>query len=292
MLFFLALSCLAVAAFFAAEAVTVPSRERRESVGRAATYGRVRRTSRGQRENFKQRALTPLKESLAGWVLKLTPKLSADSVATKLIAAGASRRLSPTGFLSLKGGLAIGGLLFGLLVSGLLGAILVAAVGFFAPDIWLTFKVRRRREAARVQLPDALDLRAVSVEAGLGFDAAINKLMEHMEGPVSEEFALTLGEMRIGQTRQDALKSMSDRMDVPEFSAFTRAIIQADQLGISLGRILRVQAADTRVRRQQAAEERAMKAPVKMLFPTGVFIFPAMFVVILGPVALSLGDVF
>src|SRR5205807_7448938 len=105
---------------------------------------------------------------------------------------------------------------------------------------------------------------------------------------LSEEFSLTLNEIRIGESRQDALKKLSDRADTPEISGFTRAIVQADQLGISLGRILRVQATDTRQRRQAAAEEKAMKAPIKMLFPTVLFIFPAMFVVLLGPALMNI----
>jgi tight adherence protein C len=132
----------------------------------------------------------------------------------------------------------------------------------------------------------------VSVEAGLGFDGAITKLTEHMQGALVDEFAMTLGEMRIGESRQTALKKMVERVDAPELGSFVRAVIQADQLGISLGRILRVQAADSRLRRQAAAEEKAMKAPIKMLFPTVMFIFPAMFIVLLGPVVYSLGKIF
>ena len=126
----------------------------------------------------------------------------------------------------------------------------------------------------------------------MGFDGAISKLTEHMEGPLADEFALTLSEIRIGESRQDALKKLSDRTGTPELSSFVRAVIQADQLGISLGRILRVQAADARNRRQAAAEEKAMKAPIKMLFPTVLFIFPAMFLVILGPAFLNLSKIF
>jgi len=144
----------------------------------------------------------------------------------------------------------------------------------------------------RAELPDALDLLAVSVEAGMGFDGAISKLTEHMDGPLAEEFALTLGEMRIGESRSNALTKMMHRIGTPDFAAFVRAIIQADQLGISLGRILKLQASDSRMRRQLAAEERAMKAPIKMLFPTVIFIFPAMFIVILGPAFLNLADLF
>ena len=168
----------------------------------------------------------------------------------------------------------------------------MALAGLSHRDYFVSLKAKGRREKIRADLPDALDLLAVSVEAGLGFDGAIAKLTEHMEGPLAEEFGLTLGEMRIGESRADALKRMSERVDAPELSSFTRAIIQADQLGTSLGRILRVQAADTRLRRQAAAEERAMKAPIKMLFPTVLFIFPAMFLIILGPAFLNLEKIF
>jgi tight adherence protein C len=153
-------------------------------------------------------------------------------------------------------------------------------------------RARKRREELRAQLPDALDLLAVSVEAGLGFDGAIAKLTEHMEGALQEEFSLTLGEMRIGESRHDALKKLAERSGAPEVASFCRAIIQADQLGISLGRLLRVQATDARLKRQAAAEEKAMKSPIKMLFPTVIFIFPAMFIVILGPAMLNLMKIF
>jgi tight adherence protein C len=176
--------------------------------------------------------------------------------------------------------------------TGLFFTVVLAVAGFFAPDYFLSLKARARRDKIRADLPDALDLLAVSVEAGLGFDGAIAKITEHMEGPLADEFGLTLGEMRIGEGRQDALKRMSDRVEAPELSSFTRAIIQADQLGTSLGRILRVQAADSRMRRQAAAEERAMKAPIKMLFPTVLFIFPSIFLVILGPAFMNLEKVF
>jgi tight adherence protein C len=174
----------------------------------------------------------------------------------------------------------------------ILAAILFALIGFMGPDLFVSFKARARRDEVRAGLPDALDLLAVSVEAGLGFDAAIQKLTEHMEGPLVEEFALALGEMRIGETRANALQKMVDRVQAQELASFVRAIIQADQLGISLGRILRVQATDTRNKRQAAAEEKAMKAPIKMLFPTALFIFPAMFIVILGPAFLNFRGIF
>jgi tight adherence protein C len=208
--------------------------------------------------------------------------------------------MSTTTFLAIKGCSAAGGfvlgLIFGASVGGAGAAVLLGltltALGWVAPEFIVSSRGRARRETIRSALPDALDLLAVSVEAGLGFDASITKITEHMDGPLSNEFALMLGEMRVGEGRADALKKMEQRVAAPELSSFVRAIIQADQLGISLGRILRVQATDTRLRRQSAAEEKAMKAPIKMLFPTVLFIFPSMFIVILGPALLNFMKIF
>jgi len=186
--------------------------------------------------------------------------------------------------------------LFGTAAAGPLAGILfafgLAFGGFIVPGFIVGMRGRKRREELRAQLPDALDLLAVSVEAGLGFDGAVAKLTEHMDGALAEEFSLTLGEMRIGESRHDALKKLAERASAPEVASFCRAIIQADQLGISLGRLLRVQATDARLKRQAAAEEKAMKSPIKMLFPTVIFIFPAMFIVILGPAMLNLMKLF
>jgi len=294
LLFLLAFATLAAAAYFGVEAVTAGAKARRTAVRRAGTYGRLRRKALlPDRAQLSERAVVPVKEALAHWVLRLTPKLRLEDVSRKLLAAGLGRRVSPTGFLALKGALAIGALLvLGVFKHNLLYGLIGAAGGAFLPDVVVTFKARQRREAARVQLSDALDLLAVSVEAGLAFDAGITKLIEHMNGPLIEEFALTLGEMRIGRSRQAALKNLAERLDAPEVTTFVRSIIQADQLGISLGKILRVQATDTRQRRQAAAEEKAMKAPIKMIPPTAIFIFPAIFLVVLGPAFLNIGEVF
>jgi tight adherence protein C len=292
--------CLAAAAYFFGDAVTMPARERHASVRRAATYGRFRAKLGPGQQPFRQRVLLPLGDRLAGWTLKLHPKTSIDGVSARLLAAGLGRTISPTTFLALKSGFAIGGAALGAVFGGaltgagglLLFAIALGGLGFLGPDFVISGKARSRRDSIRAELPDALDLMAVSVEAGLGFDGALSKLTEHMDGPLAEEFALTLNEVRIGETRQDALKKLADRTGTPELSSFVRSIIQADQLGISLGRILRVQATDSRLKRQAAAEEKAMKAPIKMLFPTVLFIFPAMFLVILGPAFLNLSKIF
>ena len=297
LLLFLGLALLAGAAYFACEVATLPARERHQSVRRAATYGARRRPSSGQgQDSFRERAVEPMKMGLAHAVLKLSPRMSVDKVSRRLMGAGVGRTISPTSFLASKALLAVGGFVLGTFLGGMTGkgslgillALLFVFIGFVLPDIFVSFKARGRRDEIRAELPDALDLLAVSVEAGLGFDAAISKLTEHMEGPLIDEFALSLGEMRIGETRRAALEKMVQRVQAPEIASFVRAIIQADELGISLGRILRVQATDTRNKRQAAAEEKAMKAPIKMLFPTVLCIFPALFIIILGPAILSL----
>jgi tight adherence protein C len=292
--------CLAGAAYLIGEAVTLPARERRSSVQRAATYGKFRAVLGARQLPFTQRVLAPLGDRLAGWTLKLHPKTTVEGVSARLLAAGLGRKLSATTFLAFKSALALGGVVFGALFGGaaagpggvLFAAIALGGVGFILPDFVVSGKARSRKDRIRAELPDALDLMAVSVEAGMGFDGAISKLTEHMEGPLADEFALTLSEIRIGESRQDALKKLADRTGTPELASFVRSIIQADQLGISLGRILRVQATDSRLKRQAAAEEKAMKAPIKMLFPTVLFIFPAMFLVILGPAFLNLSKLF
>jgi tight adherence protein C len=292
--------CLAGAAYLVGDAVTLPARERRSSVQRAANYGDVRSVLGLRQLPFRQRVLSPMGDRLASWTLRLHPRTTVEGVSARLLAAGLGRRISPTTFLAFKSALALGGLLLGALFGGAVAgaggvlflAVALAGVGFIAPDFVVSAKARSRKDRIRAELPDALDLMAVSVEAGLGFDGALSKLTEHMEGPLADEFALTLSEIKIGESRQDALKKLADRTETPELSSFVRSIIQADQLGISLGRILRVQATDSRLKRQAAAEEKAMKAPIKMLFPTVLFIFPAMFLVILGPAFLNLSKLF
>ena len=297
---FVGLVCLAISAYFVGDAVTMPARERRTSVRRAAQYGDFKPALSHAQRPFRERVLVPLGERLAKWTLKLHPKTTVEGVSTRLLAAGLGRTISPTAFLAFKSGLALAGLFLGILFGGvaasaggvLFCSVAFAGVGFIAPDFFVSAKARSRKESIRAELPDALDLMAVSVEAGMGFDGAIVKLTEHMEGPLADEFSLTLSEIRIGESRSDALKKLADRTGTPELASFVRAIIQADQLGISLGRILRVQATDSRLKRQAAAEEKAMKAPIKMLFPTVLFIFPAMFLVILGPAFLNLSKIF
>ena len=301
MLLVLAAVMLAAAVYITGEAITYPGRERHRAIRRAVTYGRFRASGPNlERLRFHERVIAPAAASLARMVLRLSPRVTHETVAAKLLSAGLGMSITPTAFLAAKGAGALGGGFAGLVLGSALGgpgigmlfALMLAAGGFAAPGVVVAQRGRGRRERIRAELPDALDLLAVSVEAGLGFDGAIAKLTEHMDGALAEEFSLTLGEIRIGESRHDALKKLAERAAAPEIASFTRAIIQADQLGISLGRLLRVQAVDSRLKRQAAAEEKAMKSPIKMLFPTVIFIFPAMFIVVLGPAFLNLMEIF
>ena len=297
MLLIAAIATIGFAAYYLAELATAPTRNRRNLVHRAANYGREKLTG-NELPKFRERVMMPITAHVAKLMFKVNPKASSESVAKKLMAAGL-RNSSPNGFIASQGIFAVAAGFFGLLLFGAAKpamapffAIGMGVLGFMGPSFVLNARVRSRSAAVAAELPDALDLLSVSVEAGLGFDGAVQKLTEHMKGPLIEEFELALGEMRIGESRVEALKKMSERSASQEMASFVRAIIQADQLGISLGRILRIQAGDTRLKRQLLAEEKAMKAPIKMLFPTVAFIFPAMFIVILGPAFLNLSKIF
>jgi tight adherence protein C len=301
MLMILGVGCFFASVYVLLTGLTVRQREVSLSVRRAKRYGMRNQREIETRRSVNDRILGPMAARLAAVTMKLMPKTNPDQVANKLLAAGMARTLTPQAYLALKTGLGGTFVLFGLFMAmtgamppvfGLMIGLMGGAIGFIAPDFVINNRVRGRRDKMRADLPNVLDLLCVSVEAGLGFDQALAKLSERMEGPLVDEFSLVLHEMRIGQSRSAALKNLSDRVDAPEVSQFARAIIQADQLGIALSRILRVQSQDMRLRRQLAAEEKAMKAPVKMLFPTVLFIFPSMFIVALGPAALNLMKTF
>ena len=188
---------------------------------------------------------------------------------------------------------AVIGFLVGLLLTGgafvmaLLAALVGAAIGYLAPEFWLGRKMRARSFAMMLQLPDALDLLTISVEAGLGFDAALAKVVEKMEGPLVDEFRQALAEVRMGRSRREALRDVANRADSQPVSNFVGAIVQAEQLGVPIAKVLAIQSNQLRIERRQRAEEAAAKAPVKMLFPMVGCIFPTIFIVILGPAVVT-----
>lgn len=290
---------LAIAAFAAGELLTAPARARRRVLDRAAGYGEPQSPQRRERATARQtaRVLPATASALARVSLRVNKRLSLDVARDRLIVAGLARRLSPTSFLALKGFSAGGGALLGIMFGAAFGKPLAAfslafggaAVGYLVPDRLLARYAASRREAIAAALPDALDLLAVSVDAGLSFDLALARLTERLRGPLVDELGVALNEVRMGESRHDALRHLAERVALPEIDAFVRAVNQSDQLGMSIGRILRVQASEARAHRQAAAEEWAMKTPVKMLFPTVIFFFPALFTVLLGPAIMNFG---
>jgi tight adherence protein C len=167
-------------------------------------------------------------------------------------------------------------------------AVVLAVVGYYAVDMWLYQVAYDRRERMRRELPDALDLLTISVEAGLTFDAALSQVARNTEGPLAAEFVRVLQEMQIGTGRLRAMRALSERTELPELRSFVSAMVQADSFGIPVARMLRVQAAEMRVKRSQRAEELAQKVPVKILFPLVFCILPALFIVVIGPAALNI----
>ena len=185
----------------------------------------------------------------------------------------------------------LGGFVFGLLIGGpalgLLIGVASLGVGYVITEYWLSKRIKKRSNNIVLQLPDALDLLTISVEAGLGFDAALAKVVEKMEGPLVDEFGQALAEVRMGRTRRDALRDVATRADARPVANFIGAIVQAEQLGVPIAKVLQIQSQQLRVERRQRAEEAAAKAPVKMLFPMVGCIFPTIFIVILGPAVVT-----
>ena len=293
MVLVLAISCGALAVVFAWRAGAVPLRQRRATLRRAQSYGdQVERPPGGRRRQWLA-WLGSTVDVLARVGRRLAVPSFRDTVDLKLLQAGFAARVTARETFAAK--VVLGGL--GFLLGALAGngpgerlvlAPLLAFAAFMLPDVVISLRRRPRRARIRSELPNTLDMLAVCVEGGLGFDGALAKLIEHTDGPLTQELRLVLAEMRIGEDRHRALRRLAERVDVDEVAAFASAVVQAEQLGGSMAQLLRVQAADTRRRLQASAEESAMRAPVKMLFPTAIFIFPAMFIAILGPAFLTI----
>ena len=241
---------------------------------------------------FFERTVRPLAVRLSGYVQRITSPQKTNRTEHRLAMAGNPANLRTTEFLGLKavcaiafalGAFALLGILAGNMSFGMLGAIAIGGIGFFAPEFWLSRRIKARQKAILLAVPDTLDLLTISVRAGLGFDAALGKVVEKTSGPLADEFQRALAEIRVGKTRREALRSIVDRTRVPALTNFIGAIIQAEQLGVSISKVLQVQSEQLRIERRQRAEELAAKAPIKMLFPLVGCIFPSLFIVILGP---------
>ncbi|MEX2356006.1 MAG: type II secretion system F family protein [Thermaerobacterales bacterium] len=253
-------------------------------------------------EPFSRRVLLPALNRMFRLLERLTPAGVQDKIERRLREAGQPTTAGRYMFVRVTLVFVLAGplvareaeaLLFGRPeILGLLVAGAAGGLGWVLPEFWLSRLVAQRRKDINKALPDVLDLLCVSVEAGLGFDGAIQKVSEKFGGPTGREFAEYLKEVRLGKTREEALRSLADRAGVPDLQSFAAAVIQADKLGVSLGRVLRLQSEQMRVRRRQRAEEQAMATPIKMLFPLVMFVFPAIFIVLLGPAVIHMMAVF
>ncbi len=243
-------------------------------------------------EPFFVRVVRPLSAGFVGTVSRLTPGNYLESVRKKILVAGLTASIRPEEFVVAQVALGIFTTLVGVgwvVLSqpepkwAVIALLLMPAVGLLLPASWLARKVESRKLAIRRDLPDTLDLLAISVEAGMGFEGALDIVCQHFDSPLAAEFSRTLREMELGLPRRDAFQNLKRRTEVPELSNFVLALLQADALGIPVGRVLRTQATEMRAKRRQWAREKAAKLPVKILFPLVVFIFPSILIVVLGP---------
>lgn len=248
-------------------------------------------------QRFYERMILPFFNRIGKIASRFTPQATLESTGKRLAMAGNPMQMEPAFFLALRFVLAIlfGGLMFAVFslsgrnwLQGLGLSALFMIIGFMFPDLWLTGRIKARQKSVFRALPDALDLLTICVEAGLGFDAAMGKVHEKWDDDLALEFGRVLQEIRLGKLRRDALRDMADRLGVSELTSFVAAVIQSEQLGVSMAKVLRIQSDQMRVRRRQMAEEEAHRAPIKMIFPIGLLIFPSIMIILLGPAGLLL----
>ena len=250
---------------------------------------------------FLSRVMRPLATSILSMFESVLPRTHRERVQTQLLHAGLAAQFRAEEIISLRILAGMAGLVFGLfivgssLVGGGMGIVLLVGLpvlGAQLPKSWLDRKVEERTEAIRRDLPDTLDLMAISVEAGVGFEGALGVVCDNFSSPLADEFARTLREMELGLPRREALQNLKRRTEVPELSSFVLTLTQADALGMPVSRVLKTSADEMRSKRRQRAREKAAKLPVKILFPVVLFIFPAIFVVLLGPAASDIKGAF
>lgn len=248
---------------------------------------------------FSDRVIYPLARKLGELATKFTPQNALNSITRKLELAGSPSKIEPTMILAMQAvaGAAFAGIVVLVFTVGstvwpasriILVAFLFGLLGFYFPQLWLSSKISRRQKNIRKAMPDALDLLTICVEAGLGFDAAMSKVSEKWQSELSLAFARVIQEIQLGKVRREALRDMADRIGISEMTSFVAAVIQSEQLGVSMAKVLRIQSDQMRVKRRQRAEEEAHKAPLKMLIPMGLLIFPSLMIVLLTPAALRL----
>jgi tight adherence protein C len=247
---------------------------------------------------FVERVIYPLVQRIGELSSRFTPQHVLEETRNRLELAGNPGRMDASTFLALR--FVAAGLLGGamILLSALsktwsapikfIIVIVFTVLGFFFPELWIRSKINSRQKQIRKAMPDALDLLTICVEAGLGFDAAMSKVNEKWENELALAFGRVIREIQLGKLRRDALKDMAERVGLAEMTSFVAAVIQSEQLGVSMAKVLRIQSDQMRMKRRQRAEEEAHKAPIKMIIPMGIFIFPSLMIVLLTPAGLRL----
>jgi len=248
-----------------------------------------------------ERVIVPVVQKIGELTEKFTPQKAIEETEKKLELAGNPPGIDPTIFWAARfiAAIGIGGILLFVFSMGsmnwtwgrkLLLTGIFSVIGFFMPQLLLQSKINGRQDMIRKSMPDALDLLTICVQAGLGFDAAMSRVAEKWEDALADEFSRCLREIQLGNVRRVALRNMADRIGITEMTSFVAAIIQSEQLGVSMAKVLRIQSDQMRTRRRQLAEEKAQQAPVKMLFPMALLIFPSIMIILLGPAGLQLKD--
>lgn len=246
-----------------------------------------------------ERIIIPLARKFGEFATRFTPQNAIQSTARKLELAGNPKGLEPSIFWTMRliVAIAIGGvLLFVFSISNiqwgwgqrLMIIAAFVALGFYIPEMLISSKISRRQKAVRRAMPDALDLLTICVEAGLGFDGAMAKVHDKWDNELSWAFGRVIREIQLGKLRRDALRDMADRLGIPEMTSFVAAVIQSEQLGVSMAKVLHIQADQMRIKRRQLAEEEAHKAPIKMLIPMALLIFPSICIVLMTPALLMM----
>jgi tight adherence protein C len=242
--------------------------------------------------SFSDRIVVPLVRGIANLVVRFTPQRTLEDTANKLEMAGLARRLSPGEFWAIRIAITIGlsGMIYFMMwrfnvqpEKRLMFAAGMLLLGYILPGMWLSATVSRRQLGIIRALPDALDLLTICVEAGLGFDSAMRRVADKWDSDLSFEFGRVLQEIQLGKKRRDALRNLSDRLQVSDVTTFVAAVVQAEQLGVSMTKVLRIQSDQMRIKRRQLAEKKAQEAPVKMVIPMVFLIFPSLLLVLLGP---------
>jgi tight adherence protein C len=250
-----------------------------------------------QGKSFKERVLAPLMRTFVNRAAKIAPQGHNEKIKAQLILADIDKNWSVTDWQGLKYGVAFGGGVISLSIAAVVPLALilrfeVVILGFLlsylVPGVWLKLKGKARLVEITETLPDILDLLTISVEAGLGFDSALMKVVEKGKGILAAEFSRVLQEIKMGKPRRDSLRDLAKRNPTDDLQTWVAALVQADQLGISMGGVMRNQSKEIRTRRRQRIEEKAQKAPVKMMIPLVLFIFPCVFIVVLGPAIIQL----